>query len=157
MWSRICTTCPEKPHCGNCGVPFMNSTTSFDFTSLSINCSMLIFASFCGVAIGPVSARLTRTCHICTPNRCASKVKCQGAGMRDPTRSRVRALGVIARKHRHDSLGNGLGEAFIPDGSPYLGQTILGEPVCRSHVLPRTGDHRDETSIRCGPACRPLP
>src|SRR6476469_11177734 len=48
--SRICTTCPEKPHCGNCGVPFMNSTTSFDFTSLSMNCSMLIFASFCGMS-----------------------------------------------------------------------------------------------------------
>src|SRR5581483_54694 len=46
MWSRICTTCPENPHCGNCGVPFMNSTTSFDFTSLSMNCSMLISLSF---------------------------------------------------------------------------------------------------------------
>src|SRR5690242_5685131 len=49
-WSRICTTCPENPHCGNCGVPFMNSTTSFDFTSVSMNCSMLIFASFLGRA-----------------------------------------------------------------------------------------------------------
>src|SRR5665647_50858 len=37
-WSRICTTWPENPHCGNCGVPFMNSTTSFAFTSLSMNC-----------------------------------------------------------------------------------------------------------------------
>jgi hypothetical protein len=46
MWSRICTTWPENPHCGNCGVPFMNSTTSLAFTSLSINFSMLIFASF---------------------------------------------------------------------------------------------------------------
>src|SRR5215213_12000776 len=45
-WSRICTTWPEKPHCGNCGVPFMNKTTSFDFTSFSMNFSMLIFASF---------------------------------------------------------------------------------------------------------------
>src|SRR5215470_2445001 len=40
MWSRICTTWPENPHCGNCGVPFMNSTTSLAFTSLSMNCSM---------------------------------------------------------------------------------------------------------------------
>src|SRR5262245_2571192 len=39
-WSRICTTWPEKPHIGNCGVPFMNSTTSFAFTSLSMNCSI---------------------------------------------------------------------------------------------------------------------
>src|SRR6266478_585725 len=39
-WSRICTTWPEKPHIGNCGVPFMNSTTSLAFTSLSMNCSM---------------------------------------------------------------------------------------------------------------------
>src|SRR3981189_3449227 len=29
-------------------------------------------------------------------------------------------------------------EAFIPDGSPYLGQTIPGEPVRQSNVLPRT-------------------
>src|SRR3954453_20244593 len=43
MWSRICTTWPENPHCGNCGVPFMNSTTSLPFTSLSMNCSMLMF------------------------------------------------------------------------------------------------------------------
>src|SRR6185503_3614596 len=40
MWSRICTTWPENPHIGNCGVPFMNSTTSFAFTSLSMNCSI---------------------------------------------------------------------------------------------------------------------
>jgi hypothetical protein len=41
------------------------------------------------------------------------------------------------------------GEAFIPDGSPYLGQTILGEPLRQSNVLSRTGDCRDETSIGC--------
>ena len=34
--SKICTTWPEKPHCGKSGVPFINSTTSFDFTSFSI-------------------------------------------------------------------------------------------------------------------------
>jgi hypothetical protein len=44
------------------------------------------------------------------------------------------------------------GEAFIPDGSPYLGQTILGEPLRQSNVLSRTGDYRDETSIGCGHA-----
>jgi hypothetical protein len=38
----------------------MNSTTSFDFTSLSMNCSMLIFASFCGTAEGPATARQIR-------------------------------------------------------------------------------------------------
>ena len=48
------------------------------------------------------------------------------------------------------------GEAFIPDGSPYLGQAILGEPICQSNVLSRTGDPRDETSIRCGHAWPPL-
>src|SRR5215475_1432122 len=45
-WSRICTTWPENPHCGNCGVPFMNSTTSLPLTSLSIHCSMLISRPF---------------------------------------------------------------------------------------------------------------
>src|SRR6202022_4027509 len=29
-------------------------------------------------------------------------------------------------------------EPFIPGGSPYVGQAILGEPVCHSSVLPRT-------------------
>jgi hypothetical protein len=48
-------------------------------------------------------------------------------------------------------------EAFIPDGSPYLGQAVPGEPVRQSDVFSRTGDYRDETSIRCGLACRPLP
>src|SRR6516164_11233175 len=38
----ICTTCPEKPHIGNCGVPFMNSTTSLLLTSFSMNCSIAI-------------------------------------------------------------------------------------------------------------------
>src|SRR5436309_9207898 len=65
MWSRICTTCPEKPHCGNCGVPFINSTTSFDFTSFSMNCSMLIVVSFWAQPLvpwfyGPASARKTQ-------------------------------------------------------------------------------------------------
>src|SRR5215467_3604950 len=41
-WSRIWTTWPENPHIGNCGVPFMNSTTSLPLTSLSMNCSMAI-------------------------------------------------------------------------------------------------------------------
>src|SRR5882757_6477355 len=61
----------------------MNSTTSFDFTSLSMNCSMLIFASFCGTAPGPSSAPLNPTLsHICTPNRWTTKVKWEGAAMR---------------------------------------------------------------------------
>src|SRR5450631_2834924 len=29
-------------------------------------------------------------------------------------------------------------EPFIPGGSPYVGQAILGEPVCYRSVLPRT-------------------
>ncbi len=33
---RICTTAAEKPHCGNTGVPFMNSTTGLPFTSSSM-------------------------------------------------------------------------------------------------------------------------
>src|SRR4030081_3699791 len=45
MWPKICTTWPEKPHCGNCGVPFMNSTTSLFFTSLSMNCSIAMMSS----------------------------------------------------------------------------------------------------------------
>src|ERR1700730_9434371 len=49
------------------------------------------------------------------------------------------------------------GEAFFPDGSPYLGQAVLGEPIGQSNVLPRTGDCRDETSIRRGQPGRPLP
>jgi hypothetical protein len=43
-------------------------------------------------------------------------------------------------------------EAFIPRVSPYLGQTILEEPLRQSNVLSPTGDCRDETSIRCGHA-----
>ncbi len=46
-------------------------------------------------------------------------------------------------------------EAFIPDGNPYLGQAVPGEPLYQTNVLSRTGDTRDETSIRR--ARRPLP
>ena len=48
-------------------------------------------------------------------------------------------------------------EAFIPPGSPYLGQAVPGNRICQSDVLSRTGDYRDETSIRCGHACAPRP
>src|SRR5437763_2217171 len=45
-WSRICTTWAENPHIGNCGLPFMNSTTSLLFTSLSMNWLMAMAFSF---------------------------------------------------------------------------------------------------------------
>src|SRR6185437_6643906 len=34
-WSRICTTCPEKPHIGNCGVLFMKGTPQFPMCGFS--------------------------------------------------------------------------------------------------------------------------
>src|SRR5580704_11798353 len=86
MWSRIWTTCPENPHCGNCGVPFMNSTTSFDFTSLSINCSMLILASFCGIAfragIGPVTpdTAIYVPQTVVHPKQNGGELACRGPG-----------------------------------------------------------------------------
>jgi hypothetical protein len=43
-------------------------------------------------------------------------------------------------------------EAFIPGRTPYLGQTVLLEPARHNNVLLRTGDHRDENSIRRGHA-----
>ena len=49
------------------------------------------------------------------------------------------------------------GRLLSRTGSPYLGQTILGEPLRQSNVLFRTGDRRDETSIRRGHACAPRP
>src|ERR1700719_3969291 len=58
-WSRICTTWPEKPHIGNCGVPFMNSTTSLPFSSLSMNCSIDIAVILPGAAGYPSRATLT--------------------------------------------------------------------------------------------------
>src|ERR1700761_6851605 len=76
MWSRICTTWPEKPHCGNCGVPFMNSTTSFAFTSLSMNCSMPMESILFGgarrtfVVAGPAAVALRQ--DICNPDSGAS-------------------------------------------------------------------------------------
>src|SRR3954447_2888897 len=44
MWFRIWTTWPEKPHIGNCGVPFMKSTTSSDFTSVSMRVLVSVMA-----------------------------------------------------------------------------------------------------------------
>src|SRR5437016_3022024 len=32
---RICTTAAENPHCGNTGVPYMNSTASLELISLA--------------------------------------------------------------------------------------------------------------------------
>jgi hypothetical protein len=81
----------------------MNSTTSFDFTSFSMNCSMLIFDSFWTQPLVPwfyglASARKTN-CYMragispfnptlsiyLPPNPCASKVKWRGAGMQGKT------------------------------------------------------------------------
>src|SRR5208283_2024533 len=47
MWLRICTTCIEKPHCGACGVPFMNSTTS----ALSISLLMRALVSLISLVL----------------------------------------------------------------------------------------------------------
>jgi hypothetical protein len=49
----------------------------------------------------------------------------------------------------------GIWEAFFPDGNPYLGQAVLGEPLYQANVLSPTGDASDEPSIRR--ARRPLP
>src|SRR5580704_11343524 len=156
MWSRIWTTCPENPHCGNCGVPFMNSTTSFDFTSLSMNCSMLIFASFWGVPAGGIAFRAGR------PDKpdishMYPKPLCIQSKMARSWHARGFPPPAGAKPHGLMTPISWLREAFFPDGSPYLGQAILGEPAGWSDVLLRTGDYRDENSIRCGHACRPLP
>src|SRR6266404_3836720 len=128
----ICTTCPEKPHCGNCGVPFMNSTTSFDFTSLSMNCSMLIFTSFCLLRHSPSgTGPINPTCHICTPNRCAYKAKWQRSGYAPASRAHC----PQAFTHSWPTPGSSPGEAFIPGGTPYLGQAVLGELIRHSNVL----------------------
>jgi hypothetical protein len=47
-------------------------------------------------------------------------------GLPRPTCQEGRA--VVAGAHRHRP-GRTPEKAFIPDGSPYLGQTILGEPL----------------------------
>src|SRR3981189_3382086 len=48
-------------------------------------------------------------------------------------------------------------EAFIPDGSPYLGQTILGEPVRQSNVLPRTEITVTKTASAAATLAAPCP
>src|SRR5260221_2562663 len=45
-WVSTWTTAAEKPHCGNTGVPFMNSTTSL----LEISCLMRSNTGLLGVA-----------------------------------------------------------------------------------------------------------
>src|SRR5216684_4353021 len=152
MWSRICTTWPEKPHCGNCGVPFMNSTTSFDFTSWSMNCSMLIFASFCGTAFRLASA-LNPTLSYMYPKPLCIQSKLGGSWYAPHRPSKGRTTPPQPSSWPRSRAR----EAFIPDRSPYLGQAIRGEPGCHSNVLTPNGDYRDETSIRCGRAGRPLP
>jgi hypothetical protein len=47
-------------------------------------------------------------------------------GRRHPHLRKARVVAAVA-------LGR---EAFIPGGSPYLGQTILGEPLRQINVLP---------------------
>src|SRR5258705_4702060 len=148
MWSRICTTWPEKPHCGNCGVPFMNSTTSFAFTSLSMNCSMLILASFCRrmppaawpSRTGP--ADVIRYWPICNPKPLFVQSKMAGSWH----------AGQACRDGVHSltTLISWPPEAFFPKRKPYLGRTVVKEPVCQSNVLSPTGDTCDEISIRRG-------
>ena len=48
-------------------------------------------------------------------------------------------------------------EAFIPVGSPYLGQTVLGEPVGRSDVLSRTGDTVTKPASAAATLAAPCP
>src|SRR5215470_2293205 len=73
MWSRICTTWPEKPHIGNCGVPFMNSTTSFDLTSLSMNWSMLMICLVC----------VRRLCRVILPSDVGCRTGPRQTGLAD--------------------------------------------------------------------------
>src|ERR1700755_1327792 len=101
----------------------MNSTTSFDFTSLSMNCSMLIFASFRLSSSGRHQPVKPDTAYIGTPNRSASKAKWQKAGMR--------RAGPQDSGHRYHNPQ----EAFILHGSSYLGRTDAGEPIRRCNVL----------------------
>src|SRR5665647_3466362 len=161
-WSRICTTCPEKPHCGNCGVPFMNSTTSLDFTSLSINCSMLIFASSWGSAPLQMAFRagVSRSCpllpYMYPKPLCIQSKMARSWHAGDYSHPDIPAA-VPGPGHSWRPQCHRRGEAFFPAGSPYLGQTVLGEPVGQSNVLSPTGDTSDETSIRCGHSGRPCP
>src|SRR5882672_7967807 len=149
MWSRICTTWPEKPHCGNCGVPFMNSTTSFDFTSWSMNCSMLIFASFCGTTFRPASA-LNPTLSYMYPKPLCIQSKLGGSWYAPHRLSEGRA-----------TPRNPLPASITGPGGFYPGLEPLSRtgylPGCHSNVLTPNGDYRDETSIRCGRAGCPLP
>jgi len=34
------------------------------------------------------------------------------------------------------------GEAFFPEGNPYLGQAVLAEPPCQTNVLPPDRRHQ---------------
>src|ERR1043166_7740694 len=45
-FDRICPTAAENPHCGNTGVPFMNSTTALDAMSLAIRSWVVSRISF---------------------------------------------------------------------------------------------------------------
>jgi hypothetical protein len=44
-------------------------------------------------------------------------------------RPHLRKVGAVAAGTPSPPPDRSPGEAFIPDGSPYLGQTILGEPL----------------------------
>src|ERR1700733_3329024 len=152
MWSRIWTTCPENPHCGNCGVPFMNSTTSFDFTSLSMNCSMLIFSSFWGggqthLAVGlcdHTPAGPPRLPYMYPKRLCIQSNLAVGAAMR----------ARIGRAFGTPETATVL-VCFRPKGGFFPRQELLSRTGCsqgttlRGQRSPlRPGDPSDENSIR---------
>src|SRR5580700_4981952 len=139
MWSRIWTTWPENPHCGNCGVPFMNSTTSFDFTSLSMNCSMLISSSFwAGDAPTRAIRRLTPAAPatpiyvpqtIVHPKQIGARLACCGAF------PAVETAAGSPRQYPPLVISISPLEAFFPKRNPYLGQAVLREPPLEANVL----------------------
>src|SRR5437016_2124082 len=59
-----CTGSDLKPHIGDCGVPFMNSTTLLLLTSFSMNLSMLMALSFSRRADRPASLRGATVPHM---------------------------------------------------------------------------------------------
>src|SRR5258705_12746149 len=110
----------------------MNSTTSFDFTSWSMNCSMLIFASFCGTTFRPASA-LNPTLSYMYPKPLCIQSKLGGSWYAPHRLSE----GRTTPRNPHPGLDHGPGRLLSRTEAPIYDRLFAGHRAATVTFSPR--------------------
>src|ERR1700759_492729 len=132
----------------------MNSTTSFDFTSFSMNCSMLIFASFVARPEGRGWPVKSGGWHICTPKPLSIQSKMPGSWHAVPSPGGHGGAPAATRpgckNHRH-------GEAFILDWATYLGRATPWNSSAGPTFSPKSETPVTKPASAAAPLAEPSP